>query len=78
MRGYGGRILHIDLTSGRSRVEPVSEAMARSLLGGNGFAARLLLDHVPPGTDAYDPANAVAFAVGTTCAARSTSAWRRA
>ena len=64
MRGYGGRILHIDLTSGRSRVEPVSEAMARSLLGGNGFAARLLLDHVPPGIDAYDPANAVAFAVG--------------
>ncbi len=64
MRGYGGRILHIDLTSGRSRVEPVSEAMARSLLGGNGFAARLLLDHVPPGTDAYDPANAVVFAVG--------------
>src|SRR6266704_4667323 len=64
MKGYGGRILHIDLTSGRSRVEPVSEAMARSLLGGNGFAARLLLDHVPPGIDAYDPANAVAFAVG--------------
>ncbi len=64
MRGYGGRILHIDLTSGRSRVEPVSEAMARSLLGGNGFAARLLLDHVPPGIDAYDPANAVVFAVG--------------
>src|SRR5215469_12674326 len=64
MRGYGGRILHVDVTTGRNRVEPVSEAMARSLLGGNGFAARLLLDGVPAGVDAYDPANAVVFAVG--------------
>ncbi len=64
MRGYGGRILHVDASTGRSRVEPVSEAMARSLLGGNGFAARLLLDQVPAGVDAYDPANAVVFAVG--------------
>jgi aldehyde:ferredoxin oxidoreductase len=64
MRGYGGRVLFVDVTTGASRVEPVSETMARELLGGNGFAARLLLDHVPPGIDAYDPANAVIFAVG--------------
>jgi aldehyde:ferredoxin oxidoreductase len=64
VKGYGGRILHVDMTSGRSRIEPVPEAMARRLLGGNGFAARLLLDHVPAGTDAYDPANVVVFAVG--------------
>src|SRR5262245_4359379 len=64
MRGYGGRILHVDASTGRSHVEPVSEAMARTLLGGNGFAARLLLDQVPAGVDAYDPANAVVFAVG--------------
>src|ERR1700675_1936108 len=64
MKGYGGRILFVDATSGSSRVESVSEDRARSLLGGNGFAARLLLDHVPSGTDAYDPANAVVFAVG--------------
>jgi aldehyde:ferredoxin oxidoreductase len=64
VKGYGGRILHVDATSGRSRIEPVSDAMARSLLGGNGFAARLLLDHVPPGVDPYEAANAVVFAVG--------------
>jgi aldehyde:ferredoxin oxidoreductase len=63
-RGYGGRILLVDVTDGKSRIEPVTDEMARSLLGGNGFAARLLLDHVPAGVDAYDPANAVAFAVG--------------
>src|SRR5882672_4306909 len=64
MRGYGGRILYVDVASGESRVETVTESMARSLLGGNGFAARLLLDVVPAGIDAYDPANAVVFAVG--------------
>ena len=64
MRGYGGRILHVDVTTGASHLETVTEPMARSLLGGNGFAARLLLDTVPAGIDAYDPANAVVFAVG--------------
>jgi aldehyde:ferredoxin oxidoreductase len=64
MRGYGGRVLFVDVTDGQSRVEPVSDEMARGLLGGNGFAARLLLDHVPAGADAYDPANVVVFAVG--------------
>src|SRR5687767_14271874 len=64
MKGYGGRILFMDLTTGQARIEPVSEEMARSLLGGNGFAARSLLDHVPAGVDPYDPARAVVFAVG--------------
>ena len=64
LQGYGGRILHVDVSTGRSRAEPVSEGMARSLLGGNGFAARLLLDEVPSGVDAYDRDNAVVFAVG--------------
>ena len=64
MNGYGGRVLFVDVGSGATRVEPVSEGQARALLGGNGFAARLLLDHVPAGVDAFDPANVVVFAVG--------------
>src|SRR5512144_1688717 len=64
MKGYGGRVLFVDATTGASRVEPVAEATARSLVGGNGLAARILLDLVPAGGDAYDPANAVVFAVG--------------
>src|SRR5712691_10688510 len=64
MKGYGGRILSVDLTDGSSRVEPLEEPMARALLGGNGLAARLLLDRVPAGVDAFDAANAVVFGVG--------------
>jgi aldehyde:ferredoxin oxidoreductase len=64
MKGYGGRILFVDLTTGASRTVALSEATARAYLGGNGLAARLLYDHVPAGVDAFDPANAVVFAVG--------------
>ena len=64
MTGYGGRILQVDLTSGRSEIRPLDEATARAFLGGNGLAARLLWDGVPPGVEPYDPRNAVALAVG--------------
>ena len=64
MKGYGGRVLFVDLARGTSRIEPLAEDRARALLGGNGLAARLLLDHVPAMVDAYDPANVVVFAVG--------------
>jgi aldehyde:ferredoxin oxidoreductase len=64
VKGYGGRLLFVDVTDGRSRVEMLDAAMARALLGGNGFAARVLLDRVPAGIDAFDPANVVVFAVG--------------
>jgi aldehyde:ferredoxin oxidoreductase len=64
MKGYGGRMLLVDLTRGTSRALPLAEETARAFLGGNGLAARLLWDHVPPGVDAFDPANAIVFAVG--------------
>jgi len=64
MKGYGGRILFIDVTRGASRVEALGEDAARAVLGGNGLAARLLLDHVAAGIDPYEPGNAVVFAVG--------------
>jgi aldehyde:ferredoxin oxidoreductase len=64
VKGYGGRLLFVDLADGRTRIESLDAGMARAFLGGNGLAARLLHDHVPAGVDAFDPANAVAFAVG--------------
>jgi aldehyde:ferredoxin oxidoreductase len=64
MKGYGARILFVDLTTGATRVEPLAEPLARQLLGGNGLAAHLLWTHIPPGIDAFDPANVVAFTVG--------------
>jgi aldehyde:ferredoxin oxidoreductase len=64
MKGYGNRLLFVDLTTGRTRIEPLGEATARALVGGNGIAARVLHDHVPAGADPFGPENAVVFAVG--------------
>ena len=64
MKGYGGRLLFVDLTTGTARVEPLDAGAARALLGGNGLAARVLYDHVPAGIDAFDAKNAVVFGVG--------------
>src|SRR5262245_42320469 len=64
MTGYGGRTLHVDLTSGRSEVRPLDERTARAFVGGNGLAARLLWEAAVPGRADFDPATAVARAVG--------------
>jgi len=64
VKGYGGRLLFVDLTTGAARAEPLDEGAARALLGGNGLAARVLYDHVPAGIDAFDARNAVVFSVG--------------
>ena len=64
MKGYGGRVLLVDLTAGTTRVEALDESTGRGLLGGNGLAARLLYDHVPPRVDPFAPDNAVVFGVG--------------
>jgi aldehyde:ferredoxin oxidoreductase len=64
MKGYGGRVLFVDVTDGRARVEPIPEESARAFLGGNGFAVQILYQHAAPGIDPFDPSNAVVFAVG--------------
>jgi len=64
MNGYMGKILKIDLSEGSHAVEDLSPEFARAFLGGNGFAARLIHDLVPPETDALSPENIVVFATG--------------
>jgi aldehyde:ferredoxin oxidoreductase len=64
MHGYQGRILHINLSNGRSEIESFDEDFARAYLGGNGFAVRLLYDRLAPGVDPLSPENIVVFAVG--------------
>lgn len=61
---YGGEILHVDLDQGTSSREPVDETLARRFLGGNGFAAKLIYEHVDPTTGPFDPGNVLVFTVG--------------
>jgi aldehyde:ferredoxin oxidoreductase len=61
---YGGEILHVHLDSGETEIEEIDPADARRFLGGNGFAAKQVSEHVPADADPLDPENVLAMAVG--------------
>ena len=66
MNGYTGKLLEVDLTTGRSREIPLDPVLARAYLGGSGLAARLYLDRLrtPPYPEALDPANPLLIMTG--------------
>ena len=64
MYGYAGRILHIDLTTGKTHVEPLNKEYARKYIGGIGLGMRLLLDHSKPGVDPFSPENPLILTTG--------------
>ncbi len=62
MHGFHGRLLHIDLSSGRSHWRDLEEARLRKFLGGVGLGASLLYDYAPAGADPFAPDNPLIFA----------------
>ena len=62
--GTFGKILHVDLTSGETRVEEPGEEFFRLLVGGRAVVAYLLLRDLAPGTDPLSPDNLLIFAPG--------------
>jgi aldehyde:ferredoxin oxidoreductase len=63
-KGYMGKILWVDLSSGAMTEDRVPEATYRDYLGGIGLSARLLYDRIPAGADALGPDNILGFAAG--------------
>jgi aldehyde:ferredoxin oxidoreductase len=61
VHGFCGRLLHIDLSRGRSVYHPVEESRLRECLGGIGLGASLLFDYAPPGVDPLSSANPLIF-----------------
>ena len=64
MFGYAGRILRIDLATGNTRINPLSEEMAKSYIGGIGLGMRLLLDNSRPGVDPFNQENPLILTTG--------------
>ena len=62
MYSYSGRILHVDLTTRRSWVNPVDEQYLKTYVGGVCLATRLLYEAIKPGADPLGPDNALCFA----------------
>ena len=64
MNGWNGKILDIDLSTGRIQTRALDREMARLFLGGRGLGARLLWDLVGPDVDPLSPDNVLIFATG--------------
>ena len=62
--GTHGKVLHVDLTTGATRVEHVDESVYQQFLGGYGLGAWLMWKHFPAGTDALAPEACFAIVSG--------------
>jgi aldehyde:ferredoxin oxidoreductase len=62
--GYAGRILHVDLTTGNTRIEKLTEETARKYIGGIGLGMKLYLSNSKPQVDALSPENPLVLALG--------------
>ncbi|MEM2908210.1 MAG: aldehyde ferredoxin oxidoreductase family protein [Candidatus Hadarchaeales archaeon] len=67
MYGYGGKLLFVDLSTGKVSKKELDEGFARKYVGGNGFGARLLYDNVRAKIDPLGPDNCLIFAPGAFC-----------
>jgi aldehyde:ferredoxin oxidoreductase len=62
--GYHGKILRVNLTTGKISHEQTDASFCRKYLGGTGFIAYYLLREVKPGIDPLGPGNKLIFALG--------------
>lgn len=61
--GWAGKVLRVDLSTGRIWTEDTIEKY-KDYLGGTGIGYKVIWDEVPAGTKPFDPANKLVFAAG--------------
>jgi len=61
MKGICGKLLEIDLSSGKTKIMTLKEEMFEKYLGGRGLGVKLLYDMLPPKTDPLSPDNILFF-----------------
>jgi len=62
--GYAGKLLFVDLTAGTISEEAPGEEFYRSIIGGTGMGAKVLMDRMKPGADPLGPDNMLGFVTG--------------
>ena len=63
-KGYMGKVLWVDLSSGEITEETVGDEVYQSVLSGLGLAAHLLYDRIPAGADPLGPDNVLGLMSG--------------
>ncbi|MFH0941949.1 MAG: aldehyde ferredoxin oxidoreductase N-terminal domain-containing protein [Chloroflexota bacterium] len=61
--GWAGKLLRVDLSSGKLTDIPTTEYVPK-FLGGRGLACKIYWDEVSPGVGAFDPENVLIFTTG--------------
>ena len=61
--GWVGKILRVDLTTGKITVSSTFDYVPK-FLGGRGLGAKICWDEVPPEVGAFDPENRLILATG--------------
>ena len=64
MYGYAGKVLYIDLNTGKTWVEPLNQEYAKKYVGGIGLGMRLWLDNSKAGVDPLSPDNPLILSIG--------------
>ncbi|MEM3833022.1 MAG: aldehyde ferredoxin oxidoreductase family protein [Thermoprotei archaeon] len=64
MYGWSGKILRINLSNNKVQTQTFDLEFALKYIGGRGFAAKILWDEVPPGTNPLSPDNKLIIASG--------------
>ena len=61
---YAGKILRVNLSNKTVKTEDTKKDIAQLLLGGNGYAAKILWDELKPGVDPLSPENKIVLMTG--------------
>jgi aldehyde:ferredoxin oxidoreductase len=77
MYGWQGKILHIDLTKGKTWTEEFESKLGELFLGGRGINAKFLWDLIAkPGIDPLGPENVLIFGTGALNGHYGTLIWK--
>ncbi len=74
--GYIGRMLFVDLSTGKTRTEELSEDMARAFIGGYGIGARVIYERTKAGVAPLSPESILGFGTGPLTLAGTVSTCR--
>jgi aldehyde:ferredoxin oxidoreductase len=64
MFGWNGKILRVNLSKNKTKIEEYDSDLALNFLGGRGFSIKILWDELRPGIDPLTPENKLIFAAG--------------
>ena len=67
MKGFIGKLLRVDLTSGEISEEPINDSIAEKFLGGAGYCSRYLYGKLEESTDPLSSENILMFMTGPFC-----------